>query len=201
MHAMQALHVLFLVPAFLRRFVDDISDLFDAGCRHKIGIADGEVTKIRSVADLFFNLNRREMRKISVVNGIGADLGVSYAKSGVAVCPDSKATIKLRVTADFALGHKCRNACAVLFATLVDKWRAEAVPVHLAGKLLLRDARMQAQVVEHCQVGLDYWNTNAKLRELVGEAQVVLFTFDPKRLASLRNLMSVMKILDGLFKP
>jgi hypothetical protein len=42
--------VLFLVSAFLRRFVNDISDLFDAGCRHKIGIADGEVTKIRSIA-------------------------------------------------------------------------------------------------------------------------------------------------------
>ena len=60
---------------------------------------------------------------------------------------------------------------------------------------------MQAQVVEHRQVALDCWNTNAKLRELVGEAQVVLLAFDPKGLASLRNLMAVMKILDGLFKP
>jgi hypothetical protein len=80
---MKAFHALFQVPAFLRRFVDDTSELFDAGCWHEIGIADAEVTKIGSVAikaiqhcsrqsDLFFNLNRREMRKIGVVNCVGA---------------------------------------------------------------------------------------------------------------------------------
>jgi hypothetical protein len=60
---------------------------------------------------------------------------------------------------------------------------------------------MQAQVVEHRQVGLNYWNTNAKLGELIGHAQVVLFAFDPKGLASLSDLMAVVKVFDGLFEP
>ena len=44
-------------------------------------------------SDLFFNLNRREMRKVGVVNGVGAGLGVGYTKSGVALGAGSKAMI------------------------------------------------------------------------------------------------------------
>jgi hypothetical protein len=60
---------------------------------------------------------------------------------------------------------------------------------------------MQAQVVEHCQVGLNYWNTIAKLGDLVGQAQVVLFAFDPEGFASLCDPMAVVKVLDCLFEP
>jgi hypothetical protein len=71
---------------------------------------------------------------------------------------------------------------------------------HLAGKLLLGGAGMQAQVVKHCEVGLEYGHTTAKLHSLVGEAQMVLFAFDPKGLASLRDLMAVVRELNGLFE-
>ena|ERR1700730_15292420 len=133
---MKAFHALFHVPTILRRFVDDTSDLFNAGCRHEIGIADGEVTKIGSVAikaiqhysrqsDLYFNLNWREMRKIGVVNCVGAGLGIGYAKSRVALGADFKPTIKLRVTADFAMAHECRNSCLLgCLPDVVDEWRA-----------------------------------------------------------------------------
>jgi hypothetical protein len=75
------------------------------------------------------------------------------------------------------------------------------VPVHLAGKVLLRGTGMQPQVMEHCEVGLNYLNTNAKLHGLLGDAQMVLFAFDPKGLARLRHLMAVVVVLDGLFEP
>ena len=46
-----------------------------------------------------------------------------------------------------------------------------------------------------------YWNTNTKLGGLVGESQMILFAFDPKGLASLRHLMAVVEVIDGLFEP
>ena len=75
------------------------------------------------------------------------------------------------------------------------------MPVHLAGKVLLRGARMHAQVVEYCEVRLDYSNANAKLNGLLGDAQIVLFAFDLEGLASLRHSMAVVEVLHGLFEP
>jgi hypothetical protein len=60
---------------------------------------------------------------------------------------------------------------------------------------------MQAQVVEHCEVGLDHWNTSANLSRLAGDVHMVLFALDPKGLAKLRHLMTVVEVLDGLFEP
>jgi hypothetical protein len=67
----------------------------------------GVLAPIRSgQADLFLYFNRREMRKIGIVNGVGARLGVGCAKSAIVVVADLETAIELRVTADFALVHE-----------------------------------------------------------------------------------------------